>query len=82
MDVMTAVLARVGLARCNPMVLSHPVALDAVDAVRVQPLFQKFQTGVVIGELGLEVSDRVPLLRRYDLGSPLSPSCHSDNLSL
>ena len=59
----SAAVARVGRAASHPVVLSNPLADLAEDAFRVQVLPELFEAALIVGEVPLEIANRVPLRR-------------------
>ena len=58
-NVMAAMVARVGRTAHNAMVLGYGFALLAIDAIRVEAIAKPFKASCVIRELALEVFQRV-----------------------
>src|SRR5437016_7991295 len=55
MDVMTAIIARVGRATRHSMMFGNSVALLAKDAIWIEVTLEPLQAGRVIGKLAVEI---------------------------
>ena len=54
-NVVTAIIARVGRAARHSVMFGHAVALLAKDAIGIEVTLEPLQTGRVIGELAVEI---------------------------
>ncbi len=55
MNVVTAIIARVGRATRHSVMFGHAVALLAKDAIWIEVTLEPLQTGCVIGKLAVEI---------------------------
>jgi hypothetical protein len=61
MDVVSAVVARVGLALCNPMMLRDLLTVLAENAIGVKGVLEPFEASGIVRKLAVKITLRIPL---------------------